>query len=52
MKDVILQFSHVVTCCDLHPSLAHIYLVEPRVDGWDDLTEIPVGQSNDFIRNI
>jgi NADPH2 dehydrogenase len=49
MKDVILQFSHVMTCRDLHPSL---YLVEPRVDGWDDLTEIPVGQSNDFIRNI
>ena len=53
MKEVIPQFSHVVTRIrDLHPSFSYIHLVEPRVDGFTDRAEIPVGQSNDFIRNI
>jgi len=53
MKEVIPQFSHVVTRIrDLHPSFSYIHLVEPRVDGVSDRAEIPIGHSNDFIRNI
>jgi NADPH2 dehydrogenase len=53
MKDVVPQFSHVVTRIrDLHPSLSYIHLVEPRVDGMKDRDIIPIDQSNDFIRNI
>ena len=53
MKEVIPQFSHVVTRIrDLHPSFSYIPLVEPRVDGVSDRAEIPIGHSNDFIRNI
>lgn len=35
-----------------HPRLSYIHVVEPRVDGMNTLAYIPVGRSNDFIREI
>ncbi|KAF7792772.1 hypothetical protein EIP86_003870 [Pleurotus ostreatoroseus] len=52
MKDPIPQFSHVVSeLARRHPSFAYVHVVEPRVNGYQDI-EIPEGQSNDFIRDI
>jgi NADPH2 dehydrogenase len=53
MKDPVAQFTDIVTRIrDLHPSLSYIHLVEPRIDGMKIRVDIPIGHSNDFIRNI
>ncbi|KAF7792773.1 hypothetical protein EIP86_003871 [Pleurotus ostreatoroseus] len=52
MKNPVPQFSHVVSeLARRHPSFAYVHVIEPRVDGLQDI-EIPEGQSNDFIRDI
>ena len=44
MKDPIPQFSHVVSeLARRHPSFAYVHVVEPRVNGYQDI-EIPEGQ--------
>ncbi|EEB93949.1 hypothetical protein MPER_07326 [Moniliophthora perniciosa FA553] len=53
MQDPKPQFTHLVTeIRKAHPSLAYIHVVEPRVNGQENLTEIPKGWDNDFIREI
>ena len=52
MKDPVPQFSHVVSRIrDLHPNLSYIHVVESRIDGSLE-SDVPAGQSNDFIRKI
>ncbi|EIN05588.1 FMN-linked oxidoreductase [Punctularia strigosozonata HHB-11173 SS5] len=54
MDDPIPQYTHFVTSLkDAHPDLAYIHVVEPRVNGSEDIPGgPPKGESNDFIRNI
>ncbi|KIK61449.1 hypothetical protein GYMLUDRAFT_43018 [Collybiopsis luxurians FD-317 M1] len=35
-----------------HPNLSYLHLVEPRVDGYYIVDELPEGEDNDFIREI
>ena len=52
MKDPVPQFSHVVSRIrDHHPNLSYIHVVEPRIDGSFE-SDVPAGQSNDFIREL
>ncbi|KAH9945561.1 hypothetical protein B0H21DRAFT_433960 [Amylocystis lapponica] len=53
MDDPIPTFSHFVTrLAELHPDLAYLHVVDPRVTGdWDNLV-VNEEDSNDFIRKI
>lgn len=52
MRDPIPTFSYLVSrLTELHPTLAYIHVIEPRVSGLGD-RNVRVGESNDFIRNI
>jgi NADPH2 dehydrogenase len=52
--DPIRTFTYVVEKIKArHPDLAYIHLVEPRVQGIEDLVDgAPEGEQNDFIRQI
>ncbi|KAJ7700356.1 FMN-linked oxidoreductase [Mycena rosella] len=55
MVDPIPTYSHIVSeITRLHPSLAYIHLIEPRVSADSDIDSSAqnAGQSNDFIRKI
>ena len=53
MKDSIPQFSHLVTeIKQKHSDLAYIHVVEPRVNGINDVEVVSDSESNDFIREI
>ncbi|TFK62435.1 FMN-linked oxidoreductase [Pluteus cervinus] len=53
MKDPIPQFSHIVAELKRRqPDLAYLHVVEPRVNGAEDLAVVLASQSNDFIRDI
>ncbi|KAK7033510.1 hypothetical protein VNI00_012732 [Paramarasmius palmivorus] len=53
MEDPKPQFAHLVTeIKKAHPTLAYIHAVEPRINGQENILEIPKGWDNDFIREI
>ncbi|TFK72632.1 FMN-linked oxidoreductase [Pluteus cervinus] len=53
MKDPVPQFSHVVTEIKRRqPDFAYIHVVEPRVNGMEDVETVLATKSNDFIRDI
>ncbi|KAF7975567.1 hypothetical protein HWV62_9263 [Athelia sp. TMB] len=54
MSDPVPTFSHFISALlAAHPELAFVHVVEPRVSGASDRTEvIPDSESNDFIRDI
>lgn len=53
MQDPTQQFGYITQYIQsTYPDFSYIHVVEPRVDGYIDRSEIPTGQSNDFIRNI
>ncbi|KAJ3981636.1 hypothetical protein F5890DRAFT_1575016 [Lentinula detonsa] len=35
-----------------HPTLSYIHVIEPRVDGFENRTDVPEWENNDFIREI
>ncbi|KAL0576602.1 hypothetical protein V5O48_005395 [Marasmius crinis-equi] len=50
-KDPVPTYSHLVRKLkEVHPTLAYIHVVEPRVDGVTNVD--PKGRENDFIREI
>ncbi|KAH9945558.1 hypothetical protein B0H21DRAFT_823022 [Amylocystis lapponica] len=52
MDDPIPTFSHFVTrLAELHPDLAYLHVVDPRVTGYEDHA-VSEQDSNDFIRKI
>lgn len=55
MADPIPTFSYLVSKLkDLYPNFAYLQVVEPRLQGIDDIepAKIPAHESNDFIRAI
>ncbi|KAK7691371.1 hypothetical protein QCA50_004769 [Cerrena zonata] len=53
MKDPIPTFTYLVTrLAELHPDLAYLHVVEPRITPDGQTKEVKPGQSNDFLRKI
>ncbi|KAJ7620228.1 hypothetical protein FB45DRAFT_754645 [Roridomyces roridus] len=53
MVDPVPTFAHLVSeIKTLYPDLAYLHLIEPRVSGDDDATEMQPPDSNDFLREI